>query len=215
MREVGCRGGCAPVPHPALVSDSNSSGYQSFIDFSTSSNVIQDVQSATEDGLGPHAVLLLAVSELPFQQAADYVRPRGCIVAIGLPAKAFLRAPVFSTVVKMISIKGSYVGNRQDGNEAIDFFRRGLIHAPFKVVPLSDLAQVYELMGKYNTTRDASGASRETNNRSANVRGRARQDCRSICAEDAGMILHLFLCTLCDSGLWLWGNGPVTFIIML
>jgi propanol-preferring alcohol dehydrogenase len=35
----------------------------------------------------------------------------------------------------MIQIKGSYVGNRKDTAEAIDFFRRGLIKAPFKVHP--------------------------------------------------------------------------------
>lgn len=64
----------------------------------------------------------------------------------------------------MITIKGSYVGNRRDTvrirvsllvrlrkltvaqAEAIEFFRRGLIKAPFKTVPLSDLAKVYELM---------------------------------------------------------------------
>lgn len=47
----------------------------------------------------------------------------------------------------MIQIRGSYVGNRQDGIEAIDFFRRGLIKAPFKTVDLSELPKVYELMG--------------------------------------------------------------------
>ncbi len=34
-----------------------------------------------------------------------------------------------------INIKGSYVGNRQDTAEAIEFFRRGLIKAPYKYVP--------------------------------------------------------------------------------
>lgn len=46
----------------------------------------------------------------------------------------------------MISIKGSYVGNRQDTAEALDFFRRGLIKAPFKTVGLSQLQDVYKLM---------------------------------------------------------------------
>jgi propanol-preferring alcohol dehydrogenase len=78
------------------------------------------------------------------------VRPRGSIVAIGLPANAFLRAPVFDTVVKMIDIKGSYVGNRRDGKEAIDFFARGLIKVPFKTVPLAELPNVFKLMGKIN-----------------------------------------------------------------
>lgn len=47
----------------------------------------------------------------------------------------------------MINIKGSYVGNRQDGEEAIDFFARGLINAPFKTVPLKELPRVFDLMG--------------------------------------------------------------------
>ena len=49
----------------------------------------------------------------------------------------------------MINIKGSYVGNREDGVEAIDFFARGLIKAPFKTVPLKELPKVFELMGKF------------------------------------------------------------------
>lgn len=106
------------------------------------------MKAATPGGLGAHAVILLAVSEKPFQQAVDYARPRGAIVAIGLPAHAFLKAPIFDSVVKMINIKGSYVGNRQDGVEAVDFFARGLIKAPFKTVPLEKLPEVFELMGK-------------------------------------------------------------------
>jgi propanol-preferring alcohol dehydrogenase len=59
-----------------------------------------------------------------------------------------LKAPVFSSVIRMITIRGSYVGNRKDSAEAIEFFRRGLIKAPFKVVGLSKLGEVYELMEK-------------------------------------------------------------------
>lgn len=68
------------------------------------------------------------------------------MVVIGLPAKAYIRAPVFESVVKMIRIQASYVGNRQDGVEALDFFARGLIKVPFKTVELKDLPKVYELM---------------------------------------------------------------------
>ena len=39
--------------------------------FSSSQDVVKDVQAATKDGLGPHAVLLVAVNEKPFQQAAE------------------------------------------------------------------------------------------------------------------------------------------------
>ncbi|KAL6245831.1 alcohol dehydrogenase [Rhinocladiella similis] len=121
-------------------------GSETFIDFAKSSDVIKDVKAATKDGLGPHAVILVAVSEKPFQQAAEYVRPRGTVIVIGLPAKAYIRAPVFESVLKMIRIQASYVGNRQDSEEALDFYARGLIKVPFKTVELKDLPKVYDLM---------------------------------------------------------------------
>lgn len=107
------------------------------------------MQAATPEGLGAHAVILLAVTEKPFQQAIEYTRPRGTIVVIGMPANAFLKASVFTTVVKMIGIKGSYVGSRQDASEAVDFFARGLIKAPFETATLEDLPKVFNLMGMF------------------------------------------------------------------
>ena len=123
-------------------------GAEHFVDFSKSKNVVKDVQAATEDGLGPHAVLLVAVNEKPFQQAAEYVRSKGTVIMIGMPAGAYVRAPVFESVVRCITIRGSYVGNRRDTTEAIDFFRRGLIKAPFKVIGMSKLQEVYDMMRK-------------------------------------------------------------------
>jgi len=46
-------------------------GARAFVDFTTSKDVVSDVKAATEDGLGPHAVILVAVNEKPFQQAAE------------------------------------------------------------------------------------------------------------------------------------------------
>lgn len=126
-------------------------GAHTFVDFAKSSNVVKDVQAATEDGTGPHAVILVAVNEKPFQQATEYVRPRGTVICIGLPAGAYLRAPVFETVIGVKTIKGSYVGNRKDTSEAIDFFRRGLIKAPFKTIGMSELQKVFDLMRKFLT----------------------------------------------------------------
>lgn len=79
---------------------------------------------------------------------SQYVRPRGTVVCIGLPAGAYLKAPVFESVIKMVNIRGSYVGNRKDSAEALEFFRRGMIKAPFKTVGLSELQMVYDLMHK-------------------------------------------------------------------
>ncbi|KKY25290.1 putative alcohol dehydrogenase [Phaeomoniella chlamydospora] len=120
-------------------------GAAAFVDFAKG-DVVENVKAATHDGTGPHAVLLVAVTEKPFQQAAAYVRSHGTVVAIGLPAHAKLSAPVFESVVRMITIKGSYVGNRADSAEALEFFRRGGISAPFQVKELKDLPEVYDLM---------------------------------------------------------------------
>ena len=57
-------------------------GARAFVDFATSQNVVKDVQAATADGLGPHAVLLVAVSEKPFQQAAEVRNAASCTSSI-------------------------------------------------------------------------------------------------------------------------------------
>jgi len=43
----------------------------------------------------------------------------------------------------MVTIKGPYVGNCLDIQEAIELFARGLIRAPFKVGKLSELTQSF------------------------------------------------------------------------
>ncbi|CCX10586.1 Similar to Alcohol dehydrogenase 1; acc. no. P41747 [Pyronema omphalodes CBS 100304] len=121
-------------------------GAEVFVDF-TKDDVIAKIKEHT-GGLGAHAVILLAVSEKPFQQATEYCRSRGSVVCVGLPPGAKISASVFNTVVRMLTIKGSYVGNRLDTQEAIDFFARGLISAPYKVAKLSDLPKVFEMMEK-------------------------------------------------------------------
>jgi propanol-preferring alcohol dehydrogenase len=40
------------------------------------------------------------------------------------------------------------LSNRKDTAEAVEFYRRGVIKAPFKVVGLSELQKVYDLMHK-------------------------------------------------------------------
>ncbi|OJJ48338.1 hypothetical protein ASPZODRAFT_61579 [Penicilliopsis zonata CBS 506.65] len=123
-------------------------GAEVYVDFTQSDDIVKDVRAASPDGLGPHAAIIVAMSEKPFQQAPMYVRSHGTVVAVGLPPNAFIKAPIVETVTRMISIKGSYKGNRQDSVEAIDFFVRGLIHIPFKTATLKDLNNVFDLMDK-------------------------------------------------------------------
>lgn len=50
-------------------------GAETFCDFAKSQDLVKDVKAATEDGMGPHAVILVAVNEKPFQQAAEVSLP--------------------------------------------------------------------------------------------------------------------------------------------
>lgn len=55
-------------------------GAEKFVDFGHG-KVVEEVKAATQDGLGPHAVLLLAVSEKPFQQATEVsIHAIDCVV---------------------------------------------------------------------------------------------------------------------------------------
>lgn len=121
-------------------------GAEAFIDFATTPDITKAIVEAT--GGGPHGVIHVAVSEAAIQISTEYVRPCGTIVLVGMPAGAVAKSNVFNHVVKSISIKGSYVGNREDTREALDFFARGLVHSPINIVGLSELENVYEKMEK-------------------------------------------------------------------
>jgi len=119
-------------------------GGEVFIDFTKEQNIVEAIQNATNGG--PHGVINVSVAEAAISQSTEYVRPTGKVVLVGLPANAVCKSEVFSHVVKSINIIGSYVGNRADTREAIDFFTRGLVKSPIKIVGLSELPKVYELM---------------------------------------------------------------------
>lgn len=121
-------------------------GGEVFIDFTKSKDVIADVLAATHGGA--HGVINVSVSEGAITASTKYCRANGTVVLVGLPAGAVCKSEVFNQVVKSIHIVGSYVGNRADTREALDFFTRGLIKSPIKVVGLSTLPEIYEKMEK-------------------------------------------------------------------
>jgi len=121
----------------------NKLGAAAFIDFATSKDIVADIKAAS-GGLGPHAVIVTAASEKPFAQACEYVRPHGTVVCVGIPRGGKVTADVFSVVTRMINVCGSYVGNRADTQEALDFLKRGKVSVPYTVRPLKDLPHVYK-----------------------------------------------------------------------
>ncbi|GAA3707369.1 alcohol dehydrogenase AdhP [Zhihengliuella alba] len=100
------------------------------------------IQQATG---GVHGVLVTAVHPAAFGQAIGMARRGGTIVFNGLPPGDF-PAPIFDIVLKGLTIRGSIVGTRQDMDEALDFYARGLIHPTFHRRPLEDVNAVFDEM---------------------------------------------------------------------
>uniref|UniRef100_A0A7E4W7F5 alcohol dehydrogenase n=1 Tax=Panagrellus redivivus TaxID=6233 RepID=A0A7E4W7F5_PANRE len=121
-------------------------GATHYVDVSSKSpeEIIAEVQHATDGG--PHGVVHVAPASAPFLQAAKYVRPRGTIVIVSLPKDTPIGADTVDTVLRVITIKGSYVGNREDMDEAIGFFSRGEVSAPVKLRKLSELGSIIDDM---------------------------------------------------------------------
>ncbi|KAE8231582.1 hypothetical protein CF326_g3399 [Tilletia indica] len=121
-------------------------GAEHFIDFHLSNDLTADVLSVTPDKKGAHAAIVAAASPASYVEALAYLRPRGVMVAVGMPPKTTLEVDVFSLVIKQKVIKGSYVGNRQDTIEALDFAARGKVKVLYQLRGLSELSAVFEEM---------------------------------------------------------------------
>ncbi|KAM0755874.1 putative ADH1-alcohol dehydrogenase I [Meredithblackwellia eburnea MCA 4105] len=123
-------------------------GAETFIDFKEPGDFIAKVKAAS-GGLGPHAAVMASSGGAAYAQALEYLRPHGTLVAVGLPPDTFINANVFWTVFKALRIVGSYVGNRQDAIEALDFAARGKVKAEIQLEDLANLEDVYRRMENY------------------------------------------------------------------
>jgi propanol-preferring alcohol dehydrogenase len=122
-------------------------GAEFFVDpIKAGDNLVKIIQDLTNGG--PHAVINIATSDKPIAQACEYVRTKGTVVLVSLPKDGKVNADVFWMVFRALTVKGSYVGSRQDADEAIDFLKRGLIDFPYEILPLESLPSVYDRMRK-------------------------------------------------------------------
>jgi len=95
-----------------------------------------------ETGGGAHGVLITAPSLIAFKQGIGMARKRGTCVLVGLPPGEF-PVPLFDVVANCITIRGSFVGNREDMAEALDFAVRGKVKADVELQPLSAINQIF------------------------------------------------------------------------
>jgi propanol-preferring alcohol dehydrogenase len=99
------------------------------------------VKKAT--GGGAHGVLITAPSLIAFKQGVGMTRKLGTCVLVGLPPGEF-PVPLFDVVANCITIRGSFVGTRQDMAEALSFAVGGKVKADIEPQPLSSINQIFE-----------------------------------------------------------------------
>jgi alcohol dehydrogenase, propanol-preferring len=99
------------------------------------------VKKAT--GGGAHGVLITAPSLIAFKQGVGMTRKRGTCVLVGLPPGEF-PVPLFDVVANCVTIRGSFVGTRQDMAEALAFAIGGKVKADIEMQPLSAINQIFD-----------------------------------------------------------------------
>lgn len=104
-------------------------------------DAVELVKKATDGGA--HGVLITAPSLAAFKQGVAMTRKRGTCVLTGLPPGEF-PFPLFEVVVNCITVRGSFVGTRQDMAEALAFAAVGKVKADIELQPLSAINQVFD-----------------------------------------------------------------------
>jgi propanol-preferring alcohol dehydrogenase len=100
-----------------------------------------------ETGGGAHGVLITAPSLPAFKQGIEMTRKLGTCVLVGLPPGDF-PVPLFGVVADCITIRGSFVGTRQDMAEALALAAAGKVKADIELQPLSSINQVFDRLEK-------------------------------------------------------------------
>lgn len=98
-------------------------------------------------GGGAHGVLITAPSLGAFKQGVAMTRKLGTCVLVGLPPGEFPMA-LFDVVANRITVRGSFVGNRQDMSEALAFAADGKVKADIERQPLSAINEVFNRLKK-------------------------------------------------------------------
>ena len=100
-----------------------------------------------ETGGGAHGVLITAPSLTAFKQGVGMTRRRGTCVLVGLPPGEF-PVPLFDVVATCVTIRGSFVGTRQDMAEALAFAAEGKVKADIELQPLSSVNRVLDRLAQ-------------------------------------------------------------------
>lgn len=106
-------------------------------------DAVEKVKKATSGGV--HGVLVTAVSPAAMEQAFGFMRSKGTMALVGLPPGK-IALPVFETVLKRITVRGSIVGTRQDLEECLQFAAEGKVKPHFSWESLESINDIFHRM---------------------------------------------------------------------
>jgi alcohol dehydrogenase, propanol-preferring len=102
---------------------------------------VEAVRKGTDGGA--HGVLITAPSLAAFHQGIAMTRKRGTCALVGLPPGDF-PVPLFDVVANCITIRGSFVGTREDMAETLAFAADGKVKADIELQPLTAINDVFD-----------------------------------------------------------------------
>jgi propanol-preferring alcohol dehydrogenase len=102
---------------------------------------IAAVQKQT--GGGAHGVLITTPSLSAFKEGVGMTRRRGTCVLVGLPPGDF-PVPLFDVVAKCLTIRGSFVGTREDMAECLALTASGKVGADVELARLASINDVFD-----------------------------------------------------------------------
>jgi alcohol dehydrogenase, propanol-preferring len=94
---------------------------------------------------GVDAAIVLTPSPAAIQQAFRAIKRGGTLVLVGLASTQY-ELPLTETILKGATIRGSYLGTRQDLLDVLELARSGAIRAHVQTHPLEETPEILERM---------------------------------------------------------------------
>ena len=121
-------------------------GAEHFIDYTTAKDIPAGVMRITT--YGAHGVIVTAATREGYATAPRLLRPRGTLVAVGIPTDPTIvaGAPPILLSMKALNVVGTVTGTMKDVDEALEFTARGLVHPVLTHGTLHDLNDILAKM---------------------------------------------------------------------
>lgn len=104
----------------------------------------QDVAEVLQGYGGADQAIITAVNPRAFEQAFEGLRRGGTMTMVGLPAENDMTLPIFQTVLRGITIRGSIVGTRVDLQEVFELHASGHTKVIYETRKLDSVNEDFE-----------------------------------------------------------------------